>query len=352
MAKLGIGVLSLAHGHIQSYCAEIQGFDDADVVSCWDDDAARGSGAAERYGMAYVDTPEAVVNDDRVDAVMIGVETYRHAEMVRLAAQAGKHILLQKPMALTLEDCDQIIADVDDAGVLFSMGYQMRQDPMNLKIKELIDDGTLGKIGIVRRRHCLNMLFNPGFHDSWHVDPVKNMGMWMDDASHAADFLPWTLGKPVSVMAEIDSILSDVVHDDTGCAIYRFENGAMAILLNSSVVWAGENTTEVYGDKGVVIQNHDDGPSTDTTGIASPIGLKLWRSDAPPGGWKDLGFDLPAGHGARIAAVARPFIDYLKDPSLPHATARAGKTCIEMILGAYTSAREGRRVALPLTDES
>ena len=120
MAKLGIGVLSLAHGHIQSYCAEIQGFDDADVVSCWDDDAARGSGAAERYGMAYVDTPEAVVNDDRVDAVMIGVETYRHAEMVRLAAQAGKHILLQKPMALTLEDCDQIIADVDDAGVLFS----------------------------------------------------------------------------------------------------------------------------------------------------------------------------------------------------------------------------------------
>ena len=350
MASIGVGVLSLAHGHIQSYCGEIQGFGDADVISCWDDDETRGRAAAERYGMAYVADPRAVVEDDRVHAVMIGVETNRHAEMVRLAAHAGKHILLQKPMALTLDDCDQIIGDVDAAGVLFSMGYQMRQDPMNQKIKALIDDGTLGRIGIVRRRHCLNMLFSEAFHSSWHVDPEKNMGMWMDDASHAADFLLWLLGKPLSVMAEIDSILTDVVHDETGCAIYRFGGGPMAILLNSSAVWAGENTTEVYGDRGVVIQNHDDGPSTGTTGIPHPIGLKLFRSEAQQDGWEDLGFELPASHGARIAAVARPFIDYLKDPSSPHATAREGKTCIEMILGAYTSAREGRRVSLPLVD--
>lgn len=349
MAKIGIGVLNFAHGHVGAYCSQIVNFEDARLVACWDDNIPRGRDAAQRWGMELLDSPEAVVSRKDVNAVMIGIETNRHAEMAVLAARAGKHILLQKPMALSLEDCDRIIGAVDKSGVLFSMGYQMRQDPLNKKIKELADDGTLGKVGILRRRHCIGALFHESFHSTWHVDPVKNMGMFMDDASHAADFIYWVLGKPVSVVAEIDNILTTAAPDDTGCAIYRFENGAMAILLNSSVVWAGENTTEVYGDKGVLIQNHDDGPSTPTKGIPHPIALKLWKASEQDKGWQDLGFSLPDSHGVRIAAVARNFVDYLKDPEhTPHATARDGKVCIEMILGAYRSAKEGRRVALPL----
>jgi predicted dehydrogenase len=348
MARIGIGVLSFAHGHVGTYCSQIVGFDDARLVACWDDDSARGQSAARQWGMSFHDRPEAVVERRDVDAVIIGIETYRHAEMVRLAARAGKHILLQKPMALTLSDCDRIIADVEASGVLFAVAYQMRLDPLNLKIKELVDAGSLGKVGIVRRRHCINMLFQEAFHSSWHVDPVKNMGMFMDDASHAADFLYWLLGEPVSVVAEIDNLLSSAAPDDTGCAIYRFKSGAMAVLLNSSVVWAGENTTEVYGDQGVLIQNHDDAPSTATKGIPTPIALKLWRASESEKGWQDLGFPLPPNHGHRIGAVARGFVDYLYDPSTPHATARDGKVCIGMILGAYRSAREGRRIALPL----
>ena len=349
--RIGVAVLSLAHGHVNAYCGQIAGFEDAHLVACWDDNEARGRSAAERFGMEYCASPEEAADRPDVDAAIIGVETYRHAEMVRLAARAGKHILLQKPMALTLEDCDQIIADVNESGVLFSMAYQMRQDPMNQKIRELVQSGALGKVGIVRRRHCINALFHESFHSSWHVDPVKNMGMWMDDASHAADFLLWVMGRPVSVTAEIDNLLSSAAPDDTGCAVYRFESGAMGILLNSSVVWAGENTVEAYGSEGVAIQNHDDGPSTGTAGIPHPIGLKMWLRAEADRGWQDLGFELPNSHGARIAAVARPFIEYLKDPSKPHATAEDGKLCIEMILGAYRSSQEGRRVALPLSDE-
>ncbi len=357
MKSIGIGIMSLAHGHLNAYCAQIHGFEDAHLAACWDDNAARGSAAAQRYSMPFCDSPEELVERADVDAVMIGIETYRHAEMVRIAARAGKHILLQKPMALTLEDCDQIIADVEEAGVLFSMGYQMRQDPMNQKIRDLVQNGALGKIGILRRRHCIPALLHESFHSSWHVDPVKNMGMWMDDASHAADFLLWVMGKPVSVVAEIDNLLSSAAPDDTGCAVYRFESGAMGILFNSSVIWAGENTTEVYGDEGVLIQNHGDGPSTNTAAsLPSPIGLKLWRQAEAEKGWQDLGFPVPAGHGERIAAVARPFIDYLKEPSpdrqTTHATAQEGKLCIEMILGAYRSAREGRRVSLPLSEHA
>ncbi len=353
MKSIGIGIMSLAHGHVNAYCAQIAGFEDAHLAACWDDNRGRGAAAAQRYDMPLCDSPEELVERADVDAVIIGIETYRHAEMVRLAARAGKHILLQKPMALTLEDCDQIISDVENAGVQFSMAYQMRQDPMNQKIREMVQNGELGKVGVIRRRHCIPALFHESFHSSWHVDPVKNMGMWMDDASHAADFLLWVMGKPVSVVAEIDNLLSSAAPDDTGCAIYRFESGAMGVLFNSSVVWAGENTTEVYGDEAVLIQNHDDGPSTNTAAsLPHPIGLKVWRSAEAERGWQDLGFPIPASHGARIAAVARPFIDYLKDSSKPHATAQEGKLCIEMILGAYRSAQEGRRVSLPLSEQS
>ena len=89
--------------------------------------------------------------------------------------------------------------------------------------------------------------------------------MFFDDAVHAADFLYWLMGKPSSVMAEIDNMLTDVAPDDSGMAIYRWDNGKrrrMGALLNSSVTLAGENTCEVYGDEGVIIQNYDDLVST------------------------------------------------------------------------------------------
>src|SRR5438094_613951 len=84
---------------------------------------------------------------------------------------------------------------------------------------------------------------------------AENVGMFFDDAVHAADFLYWLLGAPVSVMAEIDNVLTDVAPDDTGMAIYRYADGAFGLIYNSSVTLAGENTTEVYGDQGVLIQN-------------------------------------------------------------------------------------------------
>ena len=136
-----------------------------------------------------------------------------------------------------------------------------------------------------------------------------------------------------------------VAPDDTGVAIFKFASGALAVLVNSSVALAGENTTEVYGDQGVLIQNYDDAVSTH---LASPgaVALKLYTRDHPT--WRDVGVAIPASHGERIAAVPRPFIDCLKDDSEPLVTAEDGRVSVEMVLGAYRSAREGRRVAFPL----
>src|SRR5947207_5478157 len=100
--RIGIGVLSFAHGHAGSYCQVMQGFEDVRLVACWDDNAERGRASAQRFGMEYRARLEELLGDERIDAVMVTNETAYHAEAVEAVAAAGKAILLQKPMALSL----------------------------------------------------------------------------------------------------------------------------------------------------------------------------------------------------------------------------------------------------------
>jgi len=347
MKTLRIGVLSFAHGHIHAYCNRIKTFDDVVLVAAWDDNEDRGREACERYGMEFVADYHALVSRDDIDVVIITSQTNQHADLTVAAAEAGKAILCQKPMATTLADCDRMIEAVERTGVHFQMAFQMRFDPLNQQIKRWIDEGAVGRVGAVRRRHCINFLFNPTIAtgpSAWHIDPVANVGMFFDDAVHAADFLYWLLGEPVSVMAEIDNVLTSVAPDDTGLAIYRWESGAIGALFNSSVTLAGENTCEVYGDEGVILQNYDDGVSVGHA-PAGAVALKLFRKST--GKWETFDYPLPPNHGERLAAIPRPFLDNLKAGNPPTITVRDGKVSVAMCLAAYESAREGRRVSLP-----
>ena len=336
-----LGVISFAHAHVRMYCRAIADFADAAVVACWDADIERGQANAGEFGLEWLPDLDQMLARKDIEAVFVTSPTNKHAEHVIAAAEAGKHVLLQKPMALTLEDCDAIIDVVKRTGVKFSMCYQMRCDPVNQKMKALLDEGAVGNIAVIRRRHAIPALLNeqwavPG---NWHIDPVQNMGMFMDDASHAADWFYWMLGKPVSVMAEIDNILTNVAPDDNGVAIYRFSKGEMGILFNSSTQIAAEATTEIYGDAGTIQQNYGDLPSSLLP--AEGTVLKLFRDGGED--WEK--FDFPVvPQGSRIHGVARPVVDFIKGDGPSLATADHGKVCIEMILGAYQSAREGRRV--------
>src|SRR5579884_1116243 len=147
MSAINLGILSFAHGHVGVYCNQMQGWDDVRLVATWDDDEARGKASAEKFGMDYSPHVEDVLGRKEIDAVIVTSETNKHADLCVAAAEAGKHILLQKPMALTLEECDRIIAAVDRAGVTLQMAFQMRCDPVNQRMKQMIEDGTLGKVG-------------------------------------------------------------------------------------------------------------------------------------------------------------------------------------------------------------
>jgi predicted dehydrogenase len=327
------------------YASVLRDCDDVRLLTAYDDDAERGRSICDKVGMPYTPHVEDVLDNPDVQAVIVGVETNRHAELCVAAAEAGKHVLCQKPMALSLEDCDRMIAARDKAGIHFTMAFQMRHDPDNIKMREVVRAGELGRIAVARRRHCIPMLLNSDFVTGptrWHVDPVKNKGMFMDDATHPADWFHWMFGKPVSVIAEIDNVITDVAPDDNGVAVYRFQQGEMGILFNSSTVKAGENTTEIYGEHGCLIQNYGDGPSNSAPRCPDGPALKIFRHDA--GDWDIPDLPVTRDHGNRIRAVARPWIDSLLNDTPPTATAEDGRVAVEMILGAYTAAREGRRV--------
>jgi predicted dehydrogenase len=343
--QVRIGVISFAHGHIHRYIPEIAKFDDATVVVAWDADGQRGIENTSKYQLEWEPNLDTLLARPDIDTVFITSPTNKHAEHCIMAAKAGKHILLQKPMALSLADCDTIIKAVRENQVKFSMCHQMRADPVNQKIKALLDDKAIGNVAVVRRRHAIPVLLNSSWAtpDNWHIDPIQNMGMFMDDASHATDWFHWMLGRPVSVMAEIDNIVTNVAPDDNGVAIYRFNGGIMGILFNSSTQLAAQSTTEIYGNKGTILQDYGDAPSSHLPTKESP--LRLYQRDMSE--WEM--FDFPIiPQGARIGAVPRPLIDYLKGHCAPLATAEEGRVAVEMVLGAYQSAKSGMRIQFPL----
>ena len=204
-----------------------------------------------------------VLERDDLDAVVVASETSLHADLVEAAEAAGKAIVLQKPMGLTLADGERIAAAVNATRVPFTMAWQMRVDPENLKMRELIADGVLGRIYQIRRGHCLGMLLNPAFESSWHVDPEYNRDIFADDAAHAIDFIYWLLGMPQTVTARMTTAHKVTMPNDHGVALLEYPHGLLAEVSSSFAAIAGENTPEIVGEKGVLVQNYGDAPSAD-----------------------------------------------------------------------------------------
>jgi predicted dehydrogenase len=342
---LNLAILGFAHGHVGTYCDQwLKSPGEVRLIAGWDHDAARLKQSAEKFKLTAVESVEALLARKDLDAVVIGAETSMHAELCERAATAGKHIVLQKPLCLTLGEADRIIAAVGKAGVKFTLAWQMRVDPQHHRIKELLQGGSLGRVLMFRRRHGLGTHTWPGFENSWHVKPELNRGMWADDAAHPIDLLLWLFGEPESVSAEIATLVNPKVPDDNGIAIFRYPNGMMAEVMCSFTCIAGENTTEIVGENGVVIQNYGDNPSCNLPRPAGAVGLKwILRGDQD---WTDSGIPSPASHGARIADLARPILDFLQGKRPPIATAEEGRTALKMVLASYRSAELGRRVSL------
>jgi predicted dehydrogenase len=265
--------------------------------------------------------------------------------MVEIAAAAGKAIVLQKPMALTLSEADRIVAAVEKANVRFTMAWQMRVDPQNLQMRELVKSGGIGRVYQVRRRHCLpTNLWGEGFENSWHVKPELNRGMWADDAAHAIDWMMWMFGVPETVTAEIATLRSQKVPDDNGVAVFRYADGMMGEVSSSFVQLAGENTVEIVGERGVILQNFGDLVSCSSPRASGAPGVKWILGGEKE--WHMSEIATPASHGERIGGLAEPLLQFLQGKREPIATAREGRDALKMVLASYRAAELGRRVAI------
>ncbi len=339
---INVGILGFAHGHVNAYCTEWQQKPEhaINLVAAWDHDAARLAKNAESYGIQPYTKIEDFLAHPNLQAVVIAAETSLHAELVEKAAAAGKIIALQKPLALTLAEADRIVTAVNQYAVPFTLAWQMRVDPQNGQIKELLQSGILGRLFMIRRRHGLPIQLWDRTN-MWHFDAGLNRDIWADDAAHPIDFIYWLLGKPESVTAEMSSRLEP---NDNGIALFRYTDGLLAEVSCSFTCLAAENTTEVIGEKGSIVQNYGDVPSCNAPRSSDALGLKWYTAEKKDWTYSDIA--SPANHGARISGLAAPLAEFFHGRRPPLATVEEGRSVLQMTLATYVSAREGRRVAI------
>lgn len=345
---VNIGILGMAHGHVLNYGKNW--IDNPEmgikIVAAWDHDAQRLEKNKETLKYECEASPESLLARSDVDAVVISSETNLHTELAVKAAEAKKAIILYKPMALTLREADLIVEAVEKNNVPFTMGYQMRVDPQNIKIKELIKSGTIGDTYLFRRRHGLPTHLWPDFENTWHVQPEKNRDIFADDSAHPIDLTNWIFGVPETVMAEMTTMNKNSIRNDTAVAVFKYPNGMIAEITLVFACTASEITTEVYSSNGAIQQYFGDSPSCHP---ARP------RKEGTPGlkwfvngdeNWTESDIPTPAAHGERIGGQAQHFADFLQGKCPPICTARQGRDSLRMVLACYLSYREGKRVRI------
>jgi predicted dehydrogenase len=346
MQTVRIGVLGVAHGHAGTYCDRWRQQPQLGVqmISGWDHDAARAERFGKRHQLELAASPQQLLGMKDVNAVLIAAETSRHADLVEQAAAAGKAIILQKPLSLTMDEADRIVNAVERHGVPFTLAWQMRVDHHNLKIRELLAGGRFGRVFMARRRHCLSTHLWADFDKSWHVQPGLNRDIFADDAAHPVDFLYWLLGMPESVTAEVGTLLNPKIPNDNGIAVFRYPGGQLAEVSCTFVAVAGENTCEILCENGMITGNCGDAVSCVVPRHPGVAQLKWYLKGDNT--WTVS--DLPdiTGQEDRVAGLAAPLAEFLRGQRPPIATAREGRDVLRMTLACLDSAAEGRRIKL------
>jgi predicted dehydrogenase len=342
MAK--VGIIGFAHGHVFAFGGEWVKKPELGVtIACgWDHDEQRGRDGCGKLGIKYAAELGDILGDDEIDSVVVTAETSFHAEYIEAAAAAGKKIICYKPLALNMEQADRIVGAVEKHGAEFSMGWQMRADQQNIKIKEMLDSGDFGKVYMIRRRHGLATHKMKDFGDSWHASPIYNRDIFADDSAHPIDFIYWLMGMPETASAEFTSLVDPKVPNDNGIAVFKYHNGALAEVMCSFTCIAADNTVEIYCEKGTILLNYGDVPSTV---VPHPqYGLK-WFLDGDAD-WTHSDIPSPVSHGERISGQSAALADFLCTRRGPIATASEGRDALRMVLACYVSNGHGQRVSM------
>lgn len=210
---------------------------------------------AKKYQMTYCTTNyHELMNDPRVDAVLIATRHDLHKKLVSEAIEAGKHVFVEKPLALSIEDCEEIQTAVQKSEMLLTVGFNRRFSPFSKKAKRIIQ-GVSGPKAIVYR---INAGALPTDH--WLLDPMEGGGRILGEACHFLDLLHWFLSEePTEISAySVDSTSSGIVNENNISCILKFDSGSTAMLLYNCLGNANlsKERIEIFGgNKAVVIDD-------------------------------------------------------------------------------------------------
>ncbi len=293
--------------------------------------AARAEGFARDLGAEYgSDSLARVLDDPRVEAVYVATEVERHRELTVAALAAGKHVLVEKPMALDADECRAMIAASERAGRYLSAAYYARHLPKAQVMERVIREGRLGQVVRVVIRNLGYYNPEPADPKYWRVAGRAGGNMLADVGSHRLDLAVYFLGPPARVAGMMDRLIMDHPACDTETALVRFRSGAHGVAMaGSNIPNAGSpgTTMEIYGTEGALL-----------TDPWSPEPLVvLGREDPPvpavlPG---NVQLPLLEDFGAAVAE-GRP----------PRFNGTDGMWATAILAAAYESARTGRTVEL------
>lgn len=262
--KINVGIIGCGKIAQVRHIPEYTSNPDVCLRGLFDINKERAAQLAEEYGCKAYDSYEELLADPQIDAVSVCVANNAHAQISIEAMKAGKHVLCEKPMAVTLEECEAMVKTSEETGKYLMIGQNQRLAKAHQKAKQLIAEGAIGKVLTFRT------IFGHGGPETWSVDPGKDtwffdktkaaMGAMADLGIHKTDLIQYLTGQKVvetkAVLTTLDKRYGNgelIGVDDNAICIYTLEDGVIGTMTASWTYYAAEdNTTVIYGTKGML----------------------------------------------------------------------------------------------------
>lgn len=330
-----IGCGRIAPRHAQSL-NQLAG--SAKLVAAVDIIESRAVHLAKEYGAEAQTDYRCILERKDIDAVSICTPSGLHAQIGIEAAQAGKHVLMEKPIALTLEGADALIKAGEQAGVKLAVVLQNRFNPPMQDIKRLALSGKLGRLllGAVTVRWYRPQSY---YEDGWHGTRALDGGALMNQCIHHIDALQWLVGDVDEVMAYTATLAHKMEMEDVGVASWRFKSGALGVIEGSTITYPEnlEGSVALFGTQGSV--------KVGGTALNRKI---FWKVAGELEEERNLlameEIDPPTVYGFSHKAVIADFIQAIQEDRRPQTHGQEARRSLELVLAMYRSAQSGRPV--------
>ncbi|MEZ6113686.1 MAG: Gfo/Idh/MocA family oxidoreductase [Pirellulaceae bacterium] len=344
-----IGCGMIANFHAKAI-ADIRG---AKLAACFDMFPASADRFAEAQGCTAYHDLDAMLADPNVDIVTICTPSGAHMEPAVAAAKAGKHVIVEKPLEVTLKRCDAIIDACEKNNVTLATIFPSRFHESSQLIKKAVDKGRFGRLTVgdayVKWFRTQQYYDSGAWRGTWKLD---GGGALMNQAIHSVDLLTWLMGPVVEISAHTATLAHERIEvEDVAMATLRFENGALGVIEATTAAFPGAlKRIEIHGSEGSAVLEEEDIKMWEFAKKtkADEALLERMRGKTQTGG----GAADPAaiGHHGH-AMMFKNVVDAIKKGTKPAVDGHEGRRSVEIILAIYKAAETGRAVQLPLKSD-